>query len=258
MPFQGSGIVAQDQRVADSLGIIYREERRTGNEQLELLRNLSFNELNDPALSLRYAEQLIGLAQAGDNPLYLHRGFLQKGNTLLRLGELEKALDAFFRSSEAALNAGYLAGEGSGYMAVADVFSLEGNEGNAALYYDKAIQLLRKTEDTVALATALLNTADFYLHNQQYDKALRYFEEAGVFFKELNHQNGLAYYFGGVGMVLAAQGKYEAAKTKLNEAIKMLEELKDYYPIAVYLNTLSHIYEIGNHLERAQLAAQKS
>jgi class 3 adenylate cyclase len=258
MPFPGSGILAQDQRVADSLGIIYREERRTGNEKLELLRNLSFNELNDPALSLRYAEELIGLAQADDNLLYLHRGYLQKGNTLLRLGELEKALDAFFRSSEAALNAGYLAGEGSGYMAVADVYSLEGNEGNAELYYDKAIQLLRKTKDSVALATALLNTADFYLHNQQYVKALRYFEEAGVFFKELNHRNGLAYYLGGVGMVLAAQGKNEAAKTKLNEAIKMLEELKDYYPIAVYLNTLSHIYSTSNDLDQAQLAAQKS
>jgi tetratricopeptide (TPR) repeat protein len=251
MAFQGSGILAQDQRVADSLGRIYKKGRLTGNEKLELLRNLAFNELNDPDLSLRYAEDLIGLAQAEDNMLYLHRGYLQKGNTLLRLGELEKALDAFFRSSEAALNAGYLPGEGSGYMAVADVYSLEGNEGNAELYYAKAIQLLRKTEDSLALATALLNTADFYLHSHQYDTALEYFEEAGTFFKELNHRNGLAYYLGGVGMVLAEQGKNEAAKTKLNEAIEVLEELKDYYPIAVYLNTLSHIYAVGNDLNRA-------
>lgn len=258
LPFHGSGVLAQDQRVADSLGIIYKEGRLAGNEKLELLRNLSFNELHNPALSLRYAEKLIGLAHGEDNQLYLHRGYLQKGNTLLRLGELEKALEAFFKSSEAALNAGYLAGEGSGYMAVADVYSLEGNQGNAELYYDKAIQLLRKTEDSVALATALLNTADFYLHGQQYDLALSYFEEAGAIFKEANHRNGLAYYLGGVGMVLAGQGKNEEAKTKLNEAIAMLEDLKDYYPIAVYLNTLSHIYAIDNDLDRAQQAAQKS
>ncbi len=258
MPFLVNGLFAQDQRTADSLGIIYREEKLTGDDRLELLRNLSFNELNDPALSLRYAEELIDLSQAEGNQLYLHRGYLQKGNTFLRLGELQKALDAFFKSSEAALKTGYLAGEGSGYTSMADVYSLEGNDDNAELYYNKAIGLLRKTSDSVALATAILNTADFYLHSKKYELALQYFEEAGTFFKEANHLNGIAYYLGGVGMVFAEQGKDEAAKAKLMEAIIMLEKLKDYYPIAVYLNTLSHIYAKKNDFDRALQTAHKS
>ena len=48
---------AQEQKVADSLVKIYREGNLGNIEKLELLRNLSFNEVNDLDLSLKYAEE---------------------------------------------------------------------------------------------------------------------------------------------------------------------------------------------------------
>ena len=44
----------QDQRVADSLKIIYAEDKLKDTLKLELLNQLSFNELNDFNLSLKY------------------------------------------------------------------------------------------------------------------------------------------------------------------------------------------------------------
>ena len=52
---------AQDQRIADSLVKIYAADTLKGDAKLELLRNLSYNEMKDLNLGLKYAEELISL-----------------------------------------------------------------------------------------------------------------------------------------------------------------------------------------------------
>ncbi|MDQ6469472.1 hypothetical protein RB619_02370 [Flavobacterium sp. LHD-80] len=71
---------AQNQKIADSLQKIYKENTLSGEAKLELLRNLSFNEVSDLKTSLKYANELISLSKKENNYLYLHRGYLQKGN----------------------------------------------------------------------------------------------------------------------------------------------------------------------------------
>src|SRR3970040_411083 len=79
---------AQEQKVADSLVKIYNSNNFMNNsEKLELLRNLSFNEVNSSALGLQYAEELIALSKVEKNYLYLHRGYHQKGNKLSFTGD---------------------------------------------------------------------------------------------------------------------------------------------------------------------------
>ncbi len=256
--FQCISSTAQDQRIADSLVKIYQEDTLAGSERLELLRRLAFNQVNDLELSLKYAEELIALSRLEDNALYLYRGYLQKGNSTRRLGDLEIALDAFFKAGEAAIKAGFIAGEGTSYMAVADVYSQMGNSTNAENYYNKAIQLIRKTDDSVSVATALLNAGDQYFKDKKYDAAIAYFEEAGLIFENVNYLIGTAYYLGNMGMVYAEQEKDVLAKANINAAISILEELQDYSPITEYLTIMSDIYAKQDHFTMAFSYAQKS
>lgn len=235
-------VFGQNQKLADSLTKIYQEDKLQGTAKLELLRNLSFNELNDAELSLKYAEELIALSKEENNDLYLFRGYLQKGHKTRQTGNLEIALDAYFKSAEAAVEAKFIEGEGSAYMSVADVYSVMGNSSNAGIYYNKSIQLLRNTNDSVALASALLNAGDEYFKTAKYDDALQYFEESALIFKNVNYLIGTAYNLGNTGMVYAEQGKDDLAEVNINEAINILEELEDYYPISVYLTYMSDIY----------------
>ena len=233
---------AQEQKVADSLVKIYNEGNLGNNEKLELLRNLSFNEVNDIDLSLKYAEELIALSKVENNYLYLYRGYFQKGNKLRISGELNKSLDAFFKSEEAAIKAKYIVGQGTAFSSIADVYSVMGNSKNARLYYNKAIQLLRKTDNAIGLASALLNAGDEYSKNKKYDLALAYFNESGIIFKKANYLSGTAYNLGNIGMVYAEQGKNALAEKYISEGINILEELKDYYAISDYLTYMSDIY----------------
>ncbi len=235
-------IWCQDQRLADSLEIIYEKDQTSGIEKLELLRNLSFNEVNDLNASIKYAEELIALSKAENNFLYLYRGYSQKGNAHLLAGDLDIALEAYFMSIDAAIKAEYKPGEGMANISVADTYSEMGNSNNASIYYEKAITILRQTDDDVALASALINAGDEAFNTKNYELALQYFEESGALFKEQDYLIGTAYNLGNIGMVYAEQGKDSLAKSNINEAIDILEKLGDYYAISEYLTYMADIY----------------
>ncbi len=235
-------VLSQDQKIADSLIKIYEENRLVGIEKLELLRDLSFNQRNDIDASLKFAEELIELSMRQGNNTFLYSGYLRKGGAHILLGNVEKALEAYIQSAEAAVQADYLEGQGTANMSIADVYVVMGNTKNAETYYNKAIAILRTSNDSIALAAALLNAGDAYFNFENFDKALEYFQESGIIYEKRDYQVGKAYNKGNLGMVFAKQGKDELAEANINEAITILEELQDYYPIAVYLTYMSDIY----------------
>jgi len=164
---------AQDQRVADSLKIIYKEGKLQGIEKLKLLSKLSYNELNDSDLSLQYAEELIALSKETNNQTYLYNGYLQKGNRHMSLGNYEMALESFYLTAQIAIDQENIENEGISNMAIADVYAGLDNFDSAQKYYNKAIALLRKDGDSIAIASALLN-AGFNCHSICFIKCWRH------------------------------------------------------------------------------------
>ena len=249
---------AQDQKVADSLARVYAADTTQGVAKLELLRNLSFNEVKDLGLALRYAEELIRLAaQAGDYT-YLYSGYFQKGNKKRLAGDLDEALAAYFKSGEAARKAKSLSKEGSVYGAIADVYTISDNFKNARHYYSKAIAILRQSDDTIALASAILNAGDGLMNNRVYDSALHYFKESGSIFEQVNYPIGKAYSLGNSGMVYANLGNNGLAEKNINAAVRILEEHQDYYPICVYLLAMADVYLQKGEVPPALNYASKS
>lgn len=233
---------AQDQRIADSLVKIYHADTLIGEAKLELLRNLSFNETNNYKLALQYAEELISMSQQDGNNAYLFHGYFQKGNAKRLLGDLEEAVDAFFKSAEVAGKENINSRQGSAYSTIADIYAISNNHKNAMLYYHKAIAVLRNSDDTIALASCLSNAGDALLNNKIYDSALLYFSEAEKIFEKSDYLIGKAYSLGNIGMVYANIGKSNLAEKNINEAISILEKAEDYYPICVYLISMCDIY----------------
>jgi len=261
-------IWSQDQRVADSLAIIYKNDELEKVEKLELLKVLSFNESKDIDLAIKYADELITLSKLDNQYFYLYSGYYNKGSKLKFKGELERALANFFLSAEiatinspvilATTNSNPKKWEGNAYLAIADVYSIMENFENAEKYYSMSIDILRKEEDFIGLAAALLNAGDTYFLNKKYEKALINFEESSQIFKEVDYLIGTAYNLGNVGMVYAEQGKDELAEKNMNEAITILEEMQDYYPISVYLTYIADIYARKDNMNAAFTYAKRS
>ena len=180
--FFSNVILSQDQRIADRLAVIYKADTLIGLQKLKLLDDLSFNEVNDYGKKLEYSEELISLAKEHKNNNYLYYGFFRKGDAKQFVGDLEEAITAYFKAAEIAKKEKFISREAGAYGAIADIYSISDNHKNAMLYYGKAITALRKTEDTIALASVILNAGDALLRNKEYDSALIYFNESGALF----------------------------------------------------------------------------
>ena len=233
---------AQDQRIADSLLTIYKADTVKGLAKLNLLKVLSFNETKDSKLALQYAEELIMLSSQNRDDSHLSEGYFQKGNAKRLLGDLDGALAAFIKSAEIAKKENLISVEGSAYGSIGDIYVIANNHKNAMLYYHQAIGILRQSDDSVALASNILNAGDAFLNNKNYDSALLYFRESQIIFENVNYLTGKAYCLGNIGMVYANTGQSNLAEKNINEAIRLLEQTEDYYPICVYLISMSDIY----------------
>jgi adenylate cyclase len=240
--FNVCAVFSQEQQVADSLSNIYKADTLKNEAKLELIRKLAFNEVKDLKRSLQYAEELIELAAQQRNAAYLFHGYYQKGNKKRLFGDLEEALKAYFKSAEIAKENKFSAREGSAYGAIADIYSITNNHQNSRIYYNKAIAVLRLSKDSIALASAISNAGDEYLNSKMYDTALLYFKEAEKIFGRADYLIGKGYSLGNIGMVYASTGKNNLAEKNINEAIKILENAEDYYPICVYLIAMCDIY----------------
>ena len=125
-----------------------------------------------------------------------------------------------------------------------------GDSKNAVSYYRRSIDLLKQRllsatadeDDSINFASAQLNLGDEYFNQQKLDSALYYFSESGRVFKALKYEVGEAYNLGNVGLVYAEKGENIKAEENLNEAIRVLTEIEDFYPICVYLNAMSDVY----------------
>jgi adenylate cyclase len=249
---------SQDQRVADSLVRIYQKGDLQDTAKMELLRQLSFNEMRDLKLALKYAEELISLSSQKGNNLYLFRGYAFKGIKKRLLGDMDEALEAYFKSVEAASKNHYAKGEGNSYMAIADIYSVTGNHPNAMLYYNKAILTLRQSGDSVLLAAVLTNAGGEYNDNKKYDSALLYFRESTIISEKINYLIGKAYNLGNIGMVYANRDENDLAEKNINEAIRILEENELYDPICSYLMAMSDIYLEKGNMRMALSEAMRS
>lgn len=235
-------VFGQDQKLADSLAKIYQQNNLNDTAKYELLVDLSFNELKDLNKGLKYAEELINLSEKNHNYKYLRAGYFLKGTKKRMLGELEDALGAYFKSAEIAGKLHQVNAEGEAYGAIADVYSIANNHSNAMLYYNKAIDALRQTKDSISLASVISNAGDEFVKNKNFDSALLYFQEAKIIFDKINYVSGKAYSIGNIGMVYANTGKNDIAEKNINEAVSLLEELQDYYPVCDYLISIAKIY----------------
>lgn len=254
----GMPLYAQNQKVADSLAIIYKKGGNATATQLELLRNLAFNELNDLSLAIKYSNELIALSKKEKNDLYLFRGYYLRGSKLKLKGNLHEALSDFMLAIKIAQNSANVVGEGVSYMAMANVFSVMKETKKAYAYYEKAIVILRKSNEPLKLASALSNLGDEYLRNNQLEQALVYFSESGKYFKKADYTSGIAYTLGNMGVIYFKQGNNKEAENNLTHAIQSLETIEDFYGISEYLIHLSDIYTKEQKLDKAIKVATRS
>jgi class 3 adenylate cyclase len=254
----GFVLFGQDQALADRLEIDYTSQNFEEKDRLQLLDDLAFNHQN-PEKSLVYGEELLTRAQAVDSMRFVIKGFLHIGNSLRLKGDLSRALASYLEGVSIATKAEHKEELGKLYVSIAQVYQVMGNNMNTIRYYNNALPILEEEGDTLNYANTLENFGDYYnLTLAKPDSALLFFERSGALFKTLNSKIGLAYNLGNKGLAYAQLGQNTIAEKNVSEAIGILEEFGDYYPICIYLTYMSDMYLLRDDWDGAFGAAQRS
>lgn len=255
--FYCSTSFGQNQNRIDSLEALFNQKDLDQKQELEVLSELSFNE-HDTEKKLKYSNLLIQKANALKAYEFVFKGLMQKGNAFRLKSDYSDALNNYFKASKLATSLKMTQSTPSVFIVIADVYSLLEKQDLAVSYYLKSIALLRKEKDSTILASALLNTGDLYISTNNLSKAMLYTQEAHQIFEKLNYKVGMAYSLGNLGMIYAKLKQDDLATNNINKAIAILEVEKDYYPICVYLMTMSDIYLEKNDIKKATQYTTKS
>lgn len=262
-------IYSQDHKSdIDSLENVYMTGTFDQNDEIYLLSEI-VKQQKDLTKLLNYCDLLIEKATKADSIQYLFNANLQKGNVYMLRSELSKALEYYQIAAKIANEAKEYDRLALTNITIGGVYSDIGNYTISIDYYEEGISELRDLIKITThkpdlerfekyLAGALLNAGDVYIKTGDFEKALGYFYESSGLCKKTDYKLGSAYNLGNIGMVYAKQNKLKMAEANLQEAIKILEEEKDYYPISVYLNSISGIYKNLGQLELAIEYAKRS
>ncbi|MBT8264628.1 MAG: adenylate/guanylate cyclase domain-containing protein [Muriicola sp.] len=253
---------SQNRATTDSLQAIYLSGDFEEEQRLSILSRLAGTHPN-PDSSLVYSEELIRRAIALDSSYALYRGYLQKGNSLRLKGDLTEALETYFKGVNIITNDAKKRQElGSLYISIAGVYASMDNKQSTIDYYKNAINLLselKDQQDSIGYASAIENLGDSYnLEFGRPDTALVLFKESEVIWKALDYKIGMAYNVGNIGLAYVQLGKPKEAEVKIQEAISILEEFKDYYAISVYLTYMADFSADRNEWTYAFEYAERS
>ncbi|MCA0931802.1 tetratricopeptide repeat protein [Lutimonas saemankumensis] len=252
----GNFLLAQDQKKADSLILMYRSGAY-GSSELEMLSKITDYDTNYKRV-IQYTELIVQKAAEDSLFEYLYVGHLQKGNALTKLGNNIEAIQSYLTAQKYAWRMEDQRRVASTMTAVAGTYSAMESYDEAEKYYLESIELFRNLNEEGKLGTALVNLGDLYITMEKYSQATKVTNEGWNIFKRNGFILGEAYCMGNTGMIQASLGNDESAEANINEAIKILDQYEDYYPIAVYLTYMSDIYLRKDNWDKAYSYAQRS
>ncbi|WP_445384883.1 adenylate/guanylate cyclase domain-containing protein [Robiginitalea sp. IMCC44478] len=259
-----NGLYAQEQGVVDRLRPLYESDTLSTEHRIKVLNKLTYHEVNDLQMALKYAQELIELSKSVENNKYLREGYLQKGYILLDLGDLVEAVKAFEQSAARSKEDGHYLGEAVALIAVADIYAEAGDIERAEKNYLQSIDLLREIKEEEfpkrdnTLGIALFNLGDLYLETQRPGKAIDYFSEAGALFDKVGYSVGSYSVIGNLGRAYLGLGNYEQAEAHLKEAIESLRTANYASHIAAYQAALATLYSNQGKYEMAHVEALAS
>lgn len=235
-------VVAQDREKADSLKLVYANDRGLIlKSKMEVLAQITTYSPS-PDEILQYADKLLTLASRHKEYEYMITAYHYKGVAYRLKGDLKIALQNLFASATLAADYKLFEHEAEAYGEIANTYTGNKDYRNALIYNKKAVAIMRRLDNKEKLAVNLLNTGYNYYTLNLMDSALIAYNEAEPLFENIDLRIGSAYTVGNRALVYWKFGKTAAAEKDLLKAIGMLESLGDQYGIADYHNQLGRLY----------------
>ncbi len=182
--------------------------------------------------SIIYCDRAAELAEKMNlNPARLYYNL---GIGYLDAGKHASSLECFIKAANYYRQNGNDKSLASAYIAIAETYNKQDNHTNEKHYLRNAIEIFKRTKDTINWANSLCNLGYANYSMGIYDTALILFSETKDVFLRSNDSINYAYCIGNEGLVYSKLSEHEKAKNNLLQAIDLLSGEGDERPVVEF------------------------
>lgn len=132
-----------------------------------------------------------------------------------------------------------------------------GNIDSAYIYFQNALQKATDFNNSIEIAYAYNNIADYYFESSNYLLATENILKSYKIFKEQNDSTGIAYNLTDLSELYVKQNKLETALDTLKSALKIRESTKKFKKAVLTKRRIISIYLLKNEIDSAEMIANE-
>ncbi len=217
------GQMGWSQTTSDSLKTELKKAR--GISRVNILNQLT-KELKhvDPEQALGYAEEAISLANTISFKEGEARGYINSGNVHRKLGDFNKAIEAYLKALPISQAANDENGIARSFNGLGIAYNLLGDYDKSLESFLSSLKTYEQYEDKTGTADALNNVGIHYLYLGEFDMALDYYLKALDIRREIGDIDDISASLNNIGDVYSDLGKSDSALQYFHEALKLWEE----------------------------------
>jgi serine/threonine protein kinase/tetratricopeptide (TPR) repeat protein len=142
-------------------------------------------------------------------------------------GQYDQALKLFKESLQAEIEVGNSNHQGYVLNNIGNVYFIKADYQNARTYYEQALQVREKVKVSSNIADTLHNLGDTSVRMGQYDQAVEQYLRALDLRRSTGDKRGAAFESSSMGLLFGYQGRYGAALSSEEDALKTFRELQE-------------------------------
>ncbi len=203
----------------------------------------------DNDLSEKYADSAILSSKHFGSDYNLSMAYRNKGLSFYKRGEFENAVSEYLKAEEIAKKQKNYRLLYSVYNDMGMIYSDYSNQKVARKYYDLAIENAQICGNKDWMAELLVNKANSFYADENYDLILQYYDSALNAATNINTKIAI---YNNIAYLQYYTGKTSEAHITYNTLIDLLEDNSDNYTYVLVLNNIISINILENKLDEAQ------
>lgn len=128
----------------------------------------------------------------------------------------------------------------------------KGAYDSAAVYYYKALDILKRTNDQTAKAEVLNQLGKLYRKTRDLDRSLQMYDEAYAIYKGQHDDDDMATILNESGVVFEYKGDYTEAVNRYRQSLVIREKMNDTVGKAYSLNFIGGVYTLEKKFTEAE------
>lgn len=192
-----------------------------------------------------------GLSLVGDKDVERDRLLNQKGWSVFRQGDYDKAIEIFKEEIELAKDLDVKDERAQSLHDLGSVYLRKGDYERAEDFLQSAIGLRNKINDSEGLSDSLNNLGIIYYNKGELDKALEYYERGLDIDEELGNIRGISSRLNNLGLIYRDKGELKKALDYTETSLDIKEEIGDKHGTVISLGNIGLLYHYRGELEKS-------